>query len=167
MSRRVCILINPKLPFTVIKSEIDSLGRYFILDIMVLDQILTFVCIYGHNTDRPEFFVDLQNHLHNFQGDTIFIGDDFNFVFNLDLDKVGGRRGTSFKARNAYLALMSTFDLIDIWRKKNPLSNKFTWSSNVLPGIHCRLDFFLVSRQLNSNVSAVSLSPGIQSDHSL
>ena len=89
-----------------------------------------------------------------------------NYVFNLDLDKVGGRRSTNFKARGACLSLMSTFDLKDIWREKNPLTKNFTWSSNVTPGIHCRLDYFLVSRHLNSNVSQVFQSSGIQSDHS-
>ncbi|KAJ8046856.1 hypothetical protein HOLleu_05680 [Holothuria leucospilota] len=91
---------------------------------------------------------------------------DFNFVFNLDLDKVGGLRKTSFKARDECLTLMTTFNLVDIWREKNPFLKFFTWSSNITPGIHCRLDFYLVSRNLEHNVNDASFSPGLQSDHS-
>ncbi|PIK36905.1 pol-like protein [Apostichopus japonicus] len=62
--------------------------------------------------------------------------------------------------------MMTFHDLIDIWRERNPLSKHFTWSSNVTHGIHCRLDFFLVSRNLANSTSNVRISPGIQSDHS-
>ncbi|KAJ8026972.1 hypothetical protein HOLleu_31964 [Holothuria leucospilota] len=117
-----------------------------------------------HIWSQYRFLVDLQNYLHNFQGDTIIIGGNFNFVFNLDLDKVGGGRSISFKARKACLALMSTFDLIDIWREKNPLSK-------ILHGVPMShlvstVDYILLfSRQINSNVS-VYLSPCNKSDHS-
>ncbi|KAJ8018451.1 hypothetical protein HOLleu_43552 [Holothuria leucospilota] len=91
---------------------------------------------------------------------------DFNFVFNLELDKTGGNPRTNFKARETCLDLMATYDLIDIWREKNPCVKNFTWSSNVTPGIHCRLDYFLVSRYVSHAVNETIFSPGNQSDHS-
>lgn len=117
MSYGVCRLISPRLHFTEV-----NLNQKLILWGTTLWYYGpwpdTFVCIYGHNTDRPDFFVDLQNHLHNFQGGTIIIGYNFNFVFNLDLYKVGEGRNISFKARNACLALMSTFDLTDFGERR-------------------------------------------------
>ncbi|KAJ8019198.1 hypothetical protein HOLleu_42370 [Holothuria leucospilota] len=91
---------------------------------------------------------------------------DFNFVFNLKLDKVGGQLRTNFKARDKCLSLMTVHNLIDIWREKNPFSKRFTWSSNITPGIHCRLDFYLVFRSIEHSATDISFSPGIQSDHS-
>ncbi|KAJ8025020.1 hypothetical protein HOLleu_35107 [Holothuria leucospilota] len=91
---------------------------------------------------------------------------DFNFVFNLELDKKGGNSNTNFKARAECLALMTSHHLLDIWRERNPCLKYFTWSSNITPGIHCRLDFFLVAKHLCHAISNVSFSPGIQSDHS-
>lgn len=61
---------------------------------------------------------------------------------------------------------MNTHDLVDIWREKNPLVKNFTWSSNITPGIHCRLDYFLISRHIDHSVEDVAFSPGLQSDHS-
>ncbi|KAJ8019199.1 hypothetical protein HOLleu_42371 [Holothuria leucospilota] len=68
------------------------------------------------------------------------LGGDLNFVFNLDLDKKGGNRRTNFKAREKCLDLMGAYDLVDVWRDKNRCVKNFTWSSNIIPGIHCRLD---------------------------
>ena len=87
-------------------------------------------------------------------------------MFNLELDKKGGNNNTNFKARAECLTLMTTHHLLDIWREKNPCLKHFTWSSNITPGIYCRLDFFLVAKHLYHAISNVSFSPGIQSDHS-
>lgn len=112
------------------------------------------------------FFTSISNVLNNFQGDTIICGGDLNFVFNLDLDKIGGNKRTNFKAREKCLALMDSHNLIDIWRERNPFVKNYTWSSNVTPGIHCRLDYFLISRPESYAVTDNVFSPGIQSDHS-
>ena len=99
-------------------------------------------------------------------GDTIVVAGDLNLVFNLDLDKKGGNRRTNFKAREKCLELMGACDLFDVWRDRNPCVKNFTWSSNVTPGIHCRLDYFLLSRYLQPFVTNIEFAPGLQSDHS-
>ncbi|KAJ8042534.1 hypothetical protein HOLleu_13609 [Holothuria leucospilota] len=164
-SRGVCILFNPKLHFTVLKHTSHVDGRFILVDIQFHDHIITIVGVYGPNIDSPSFFVNLSRELSSFQGDTIIMAGDFNFVFNLKLDKVGGQFKTNFKARDECLSLMTVHNLIDIWREKNPFSKHFTWSSNITPGIHCRLDFFLVSRSVEHSTTDISFSPGIQSDH--
>ncbi|KAJ8041715.1 hypothetical protein HOLleu_12607 [Holothuria leucospilota] len=63
------------------------------------------------------------------------------------------------------IELMETLDLADIWRERNPFQKHFTWSSNVSPDIHCRLDFFLIFRNLVSQVTRNFFSPSLQSDH--
>ena len=165
-SKGVCILFSPHLYVDILKYSICKFGRYLIVDVKYCDCVLTVVGVYGPNNDNPAFFREMFNDLYNFQGDSIIMAGDFNFVFNLDLDKVGGLRQTNFKAREECLSLMSAYNLVDIWREKNPLSKHYSWSSNITPGIHCRLDFFLVSRSIEQAAVDVSFSPGIQSDHS-
>lgn len=93
------------------------------------------------------------------------MGWRFNFVFNLDLDKVGGILRTNFNARDNCISIMQLHDLVDIWRERNPTTKLFSWSSNITPGIHCRLDFFLISRTMSSYVIESSFKPAIQLDH--
>ncbi|KAJ8033626.1 hypothetical protein HOLleu_23935 [Holothuria leucospilota] len=63
--------------------------------------------------------------------------------------------------------MMTNYNLVDIWRERNPLSRSFTWSSNITHNIYCRLDFFLISHHLCHSVSNTSQSPGLQSDHAM
>ena len=147
-SRGVCILFKPTLSFEIIKANIHDSGRYIILDLKFNDCIFTLLCVYGPNIDDPMFYQSFVPLLSDFQGDNIIIGGDFNFVLNLDLDKQNGSRRTNFNARDECIKVMNYFDLVDIWRERNPRTKYFSWRSNVTPGIQCRLDFFLFPENL-------------------
>ena len=95
----------------------------------------------------------MHNKLMTFNYDALIIGGDFNFVFNLDRDTSGGNRYTNFNARDWCIEIMPGFDLVDVWREKNP--KHFTWTSNITRDIHCRLDVFLISRNLLHSVTAL------------
>ncbi|KAJ8021662.1 hypothetical protein HOLleu_38931 [Holothuria leucospilota] len=142
-------------------------GRYIILDLKVHDCIFTLLCVYGPNVDDPMFYQSFVPLLSNFQCDNIIIGGDFNFVFNLDLGKQNGNRRTNFHARDECIKVMNYFDLVDIWRERNPRLKYFSWRSNVTPGINCRLDFFLISQKLAVNVHSDKFFSGLRSDHSI
>ena len=60
--------------------------------------------------------------------------------------------------------LRDEHDLVDIWRIKNPSSKGFTWSQN-LPMILCRLDYWLISNNLQDSVSVTNIIPAIKTDH--
>ncbi|KAJ8026448.1 hypothetical protein HOLleu_31267 [Holothuria leucospilota] len=104
--------------------------------------------------------------MQHFTCNNIMCGD-FNFVFDLNLDTIGGQQRTNFRARSDCLRLMATYNLVDIWRERHPMTKSFTWSSNILLGLHCRLDFFLISHHLSHVVNNLSQSLAIQSDHSM
>ncbi|KAJ8017477.1 hypothetical protein HOLleu_45089 [Holothuria leucospilota] len=162
----VSILFNPTVDLEIKKCVSHDGGRFIITEVTFNTTILTVVALYGPNIDNPSFFVQLFNIISTFSTENLIIGGDFNFVFNLALDKKGGQQRTNFNARNECLSFMTGLSLIDIWRERNPRSISFTWSSNILSGLHCRLDFFLISRHMLHSVNDVSHSPGIQSDHS-
>ena len=50
-------MISLKLQYTIHDSILDPNGRYVILDITLYDQRVTFVCVYGHNSDEPYFLI--------------------------------------------------------------------------------------------------------------
>ena len=79
-------------------SIIDNEGRYIIVDLKIDDQVYTCVNIYAPNDDCPQFFREIDSILDQFQCNKIIYGGDFNFVFNLVLDKKGGIKRTNFKA---------------------------------------------------------------------
>ena len=167
ISRGVCILFNPALDFTISRTVTCDNGRLLLLQVTVKQKLFTLVCIYGPNVDDPGFFQLLYSKLEDFEWDSLVVGGDFNFVFNLEIDKTGGNPRTNFRARDKCIEVMSSLNLVDIWRERNPHEKHFTWSSNITAGIHCRLDFFLISRNLNYLVAKSNFSPGLNSDHSV
>ncbi|KAJ8035455.1 hypothetical protein HOLleu_22688 [Holothuria leucospilota] len=140
-SRGVCILLKPSINYEIIKLDTHTFGRYIFIDVLLNEQVYTLVCLYGPNNDTPVFFSNISSKLLSFRGGSIVLAGDFNFVFNLEHDKKGGNCNTNFKTRTECLALMTSHHLLAIWRERNPCLKYFTWSSNITPGIHCRLDF--------------------------
>ena len=60
---------------------------------------------------------------------------------------------------------MNLYDLSDIWPRRNPDIERFTWS-NKSRKIQVRLDFFLISKDLSSDVQSCSIVNSPESDHS-
>ena len=168
LSKGTAILIKPSLSYDVKDVILDDNGRFVILFLSVLDFNLALINIYAPNLDNPSIIRVISNHISNNTSNWDFIiwGGDFNFVMNLDLDKKGGRQQTNFNVRSSIINAMQSFNLIDIWRERNPKLNSFTWHSNIDSSIHCRLDFFLISNSLKNLIIDCKISPGIGSDHS-
>ena len=82
--------------------------------------------------------------MRDFQCDDIILGDDFNLVLDIDMDKRGGLAKTHTKAVEVVKDYMAELDLVDAWRLLNPDTRRCTWRRKK-PEIHCRLDFCLVS----------------------
>ena len=60
---------------------------------------------------------------------TITCGD-FNFMFNIAIDKLGGNNTTNTKCRKVIKDWMDESNIQDIWRIKHPGERKYTWVSN-------------------------------------
>ena len=57
------------------------------------------------------------------------------------------------------------YDLVDIWRIRNPTDTRFTWRQKS-PLIQRRLDYWLISNDLQEDVESVETITAIRSDHS-
>ena len=60
---------------------------------------------------------------------------------------------------------MMAYDLIDIWRIHHLEKKSFTWTQKK-PFIRRRLDFWLISRAIQDDVSKTDIIPAIKSGHS-
>ena len=60
---------------------------------------------------------------HDYQ---IILGEDFNFIFDVNLDSDGGNPKLRFSSIRTVTSLTNTRDLVDIWRTKNPEVRQFT-----------------------------------------
>ena len=60
--------------------------------------------------------------------------------------------------------LQNELDLIDIWRIKHPQTSSYTWSQKS-PQVFCRLDYWLVSNNLQDFVKSTDIIPAIKTDH--
>ena len=60
---------------------------------------------------------------------------------------------------------VKNFDLIDIWRVRNPDKRAYTWRRGPYSNIQSRLDYYLLSDSAQNLVDSTSIIPGIGSDH--
>lgn len=73
--------------------------------------------------DITSFFKEVSRNVKTFQCDSIIIAVDFNFVFDIELDKI-----THVTAKDECFALMNMYNLVEVWRHRNHFTKKYTWS---------------------------------------
>ena len=144
----VMVLVRSDLDFNLKSVEVDVRGRYVIMEADVQGSNFLFVNIYAPNKVQEQcyFFDSLNNIIENFvvnKEQKIVIGGDFNTALDSDLDCSGGNpfRKESVKTIQD---LCLDYDLVDIWRIRNPETKRFTWRQRN-PLIQRRLDYWLIS----------------------
>ena len=60
--------------------------------------------------------------------------------------------------------LQNELDLVDIWRVKNHQTKSYTRSQSS-PQVFCRLDYWLISNNLQDFVESTAITPAIKTDH--
>ncbi|KAL9982975.1 hypothetical protein ACROYT_G005090 [Oculina patagonica] len=167
-SRGVMILFKPRLDVSIEKISTDNYGRCVLAETILSDKKTIFVNIYAPNEARHQisFLAELSNSfLREYINDNVVLGGDFNCVID-SLDKRGGKPFDAKKASVVELrTLISTNNLVDCWRFKNPDSCGITWS-NPSRKIQSRLDYLLVSKNLCKLIRECNIIPNIHSDHS-
>ena len=117
--RGVLILIQRNAEYVVHTTLRDSDGRWIIVDLTVKSIRLCLVNLYAPNTDDALFFECIQETVQSLKGcgpHTIITGD-FNTVMDSMIDRTGCHSDNYHpQALKAIQMLMSTLDLIDIWR---------------------------------------------------
>ena len=113
------------------------------------------------------FFSKLSEELKDLVKDadkSVVVGGDFNVILDQDLDGRGGNKKR--KDLVQYVEdMIIEHDLVDIWRIRNPTDTRFTWRQKS-PLIQRRLDYWLISYDLQEDVESVEIITAIRSDHS-
>ena len=164
------MLIKSGLDIAIEREIQDPKGRLTILKAKIKDKNYYLVNVYGPNKDAEavRFYQDLSAKLREMEPDSddnVIIGGDFNCPLNPSLDKKGGILIPRQHVINSIENIQNEFTLNDIWRIKNPNTCSYTWSKSH-PFIFCRLDYWLISDNLNDLVTNVDILASIKTDHS-
>ena len=136
-------LFSNRLDLLIDNITRDGDGRFLIITIKLNDEQYTLVNLYCPNKDDPLFFQNVFDTLNaiNTNNGHLILGGNFNFVQDLDLDKIGRRVLNFRQSRYKLQQFLIEENLVDIWRIRHPGEKKFTWQRRD-PEIFCRLDYF-------------------------
>ena len=168
-SRGVLVMVRDNLHFQLRSMKVDSQGRYVFLEVSIQDSPYFLLNIYAPNkcSEQCTFFKEISEILkaaRTEQDYPIIVGGDFNVILDPDLD---GRGGNNRKKDSAILVedMHLDFDLVDIWRIRNPTTSRFTWRQKT-PVVQRRLDFWLISDSLQDEIISAEIKTSIKTDHS-
>ena len=136
-SKGVLIAFSGSLEFNIMKEFTDQNGCYIVLQVDIQENPYMLINYYVPNleTQQVSVFDKLTKVLSNLElkeNTNLILGGDFNLILNLKLDADGGNptlKSNSIKSLNI---LTMENDLVDIWRIRNPETNRYTWRKKLL-----------------------------------
>ena len=169
-SRGTLIAFREGLKYIVISGHQNDNGRYVILKVEIQSSPIILINYYAPNEERQQVqvFTEISDILEKMEleEDTQLIwGGDFNSFFDCKLDADGGNPKLKIQSITILVSMMSENDLCDIFRVRNPEMKLYTWRRKT-PFKQRRLDYFLISNQLQDQIDQVDIISSIQSDHS-
>ena len=166
-SRGTAILFSSTLDITIHQIENDPGGNFNIIYLELAGKKFTLVNLYGPNKDDPNFYKKIKEKIDTLGNDSVVICGDWNLVLDQEQDTSGYLHRNNPEAQKEVLGLKEELDLVDVWRARNEDTRRFTWR-NTGPNLkQSRLDFFLVTPDIYSQVSSADISAGYKTDHSL
>lgn len=172
-SKGVAILFDRGLSTDISKIITDDEGRFIIVQLTTENEHLTLVNVYAPTNNDPAAGCALMDKLNRSLTDleihSIIIAGDFNT--KLDTANSPGYSNSNTlpnTPRGSYAqlinALLEDYDLVDIWKKKNPTSKRGTFHRNAYSS---RLDYIFVPEYLLPSVNSICILPEPLSDHCL
>ncbi len=161
------IILKGSFRGKILYNQCDVKGHWVILVIEIGSNMFILCNVSGYN-----YIVLNHNLLDNIEENVnilstkfpmakVIIGEDFNMVHDNALDRLPPRISNK---NNNLQNFCNNLALIDIWRYRNPSVRQFTWS-NKQTTQQSRIDFWLISSELNQNVLKTKISPAILTDH--
>ena len=167
-SNGVAILFSNNFDFKIHNCKKDKNGCYIALDLEIEGNRFSLVNIYGPSSgDDPTFFDNIEQLILEFNNNKIIIAGDWNCTINFEIDNKN-YSSSMYRARirNRILDLMTQFELVDIWRINNPNTSSYTWRKFKTTK-QARLDYFLVTDNLITQINDSNIDIKYKSDHSL
>lgn len=162
--RGTAILVRNTLDFECIGVEKDNCGGYVVLKCKLKGQLYTLVSVYNHQTDT-ETLEKLSRYLQSMTTGLLVIGGDFNTVLNPFIDKrcqTNRNNQSHHKLLSFVKKFMTSLQLVDIWRRKNPVEQKYTFNRRET---FSRLDYFFIPEECLWRVSSCEIRDLERPDH--
>lgn len=152
----------------ILKSIVDDCGRWIILVVEHVHDILILGNVYGYNNSCNNrilfnaFQEEIQLLLNTFVKAKIILGGDWNCISDPTKDCHPPRKGVHGELNS----LCTHLNCCDIWRNKNPKNIQFTWNSKDFSK-RSRIDYWLISNDLIDTVEETNIQPSILTDHQI
>ena len=171
-SSGVAVLVPPGLDIDIINHVSDIEGRLLIMEANYEEHNFILCNVYAPTKDKKEeqlaFLEKLRKQLENYLDRDLIIGGDFNACINPEIDKSGGTKESQSLYAKEIESLQEEFNLCDVWRIRHPNLKRYSRRDRTRAGlVQSRLDFWLISTQLENKVTETDIHPGRRSDHSL
>ena len=136
----------------------EKSGRILLNDATIDDTVFVLINIYNANTESEQLetlsdLVSVIDKVKDIQSKNIVLGGDFNVIFDISLESLGGNPCLKKKSIAKPIQIKEKSDLWNIWRNRNPKIKYFTFRQQHISGfIQRRLDYFLVSNLLQESL---------------
>lgn len=166
-SKGTAILVRKSLDFEHTSDEKDNCGAYVVLKCKLKGQPYTLVSVYNHHADEKTLD-NLSRYLQAMTTGLLVIGGDFNTVLNPFIDKKFNKckkikNGNQRKLLLYVNKFMKSLQLVDIWRRKNPIKQDYTYYIRDSPV--SRLDYFLIPEECMWRVKSCDITNSERPDH--
>ena len=94
------------------------------------------------------------------------IAGDFNLVLKPEIDTKDCFNIKNPNARGHVVEMIIDLNLVDVWRELNIEARQYTWRRKNT-NKQTRLDFFLISENIFTDVDHACILPGYRTDHSM
>ena len=154
-ARGVAIGFSKDFDCNVDKIHRDCNGRVLILEISKDGDDFVLINFYNANSESDQILAlrSLNDLLTNIDQDkerkNILMGD-FNLIFNVHLDALGGNPTLKKKSLASVFKLLSNLDVSDIFRLRFPNQKRYTFRQKIGQNIiHRRLDYIFLSNSIH------------------
>jgi exonuclease III len=166
--RGVGILVKNSIDFECLDTRLSEDENAILLHCRLLGSELLIVSIYGPNSTDLEFFNTLRNWFLQYPNIPLICGGDWNATYcnsaiNENIDCLNMVRPPNLTHSNKILELCDEFNLSDPFRLLNPDKIEFTYCPRYANAQNrSRIDFFIVSENLNNSVRESKISTSLQ-----
>nr|XP_055076897.1 uncharacterized protein LOC129456101 [Misgurnus anguillicaudatus] len=162
----VAILIKTNILEEECSIDKDIHGCYILVKCILNGQLFTLMSVYNHHINiRP--LMKLTSVLEKHAEGILLIGGDFNVALNPYLDRTSRTKNPDhLHFRPVVEKLMTSFHLVDVWRRLHPTDRQYSYKQNSDNDIRSsRLDYIFVTEESMQYIEKCVISPCTFSDH--
>ena len=167
----VLVTFRYELEYKMLSPEVvDDEGRFIILHIEIQGSSYVIISYYSPSivSNQVKKLQQIKSKLQKMsinENTQVILTGNWNLIFDRSLDALGGSPTLKFNSLKEMQSLMIDYELVDIWRARNPTLCQFTWRQKS-PAKLRRVDYLLISDSLQCDIKACKFLSPLESDHS-